>query len=47
MRVATLSIAKSDLKEIHLRLSEYGEVPPKKFRESFEKSGVFPSHCKP
>ena len=37
MRLSVLSLAKSDLKEIHLRLSEYGETPPKKFRESFEK----------
>ena len=37
MRLLILSLAKSDLKEIHLRLSEYGEVPTKKFRESFEK----------
>ena len=37
MRLAVLSLAKSDLKEIHLRLSEYGEAPTKKFRESFEK----------
>ena len=37
MRLSVLSLAKSDLKEIHLRLSEYGETPAKKFRESFEK----------
>jgi len=37
MRLSVLSLAKSDLKEIHLRLSEYGEAPTKKFRESFEK----------
>ena len=37
MILTILSLAKSDLKEIHLRLSEYGEVPTNKFRESFEK----------
>lgn len=37
MRLSVLRLAKSDLKEIHLRLSEYGETPTKKFRESFEK----------
>ena len=37
MRLSALSLAKSDLKEIHSRLSEYGETPAKKFRESFEK----------
>jgi len=37
MRLSVLSLAKSDLSEIHLRLSEYGEAPTKKFRESFEK----------
>ena len=37
MRLSVLSLAKSDLKEIHLRLSEYGESPPQKFRNSFEK----------
>jgi len=37
MRLSVLSLAKSDLKEIHLRLSEYGETQTMKFRESFEK----------
>ena len=37
IRLSVLSLAKSDLKEIHFRLSEYGEAPTKKFRESFEK----------
>ena len=37
MRLSVLSLVKSDLREIHLRLSEYGEAPTKKFRESFEK----------
>jgi len=37
MRLSVLSLAKSDLREIHLRLSEYGKTPTKKFRESFEK----------
>jgi plasmid stabilization system protein ParE len=37
MKVSVLSLAKNDLKEIRLFLSEYGENPPEKFRESFEK----------
>jgi len=37
VRLLILNLAKNDLKEIHLRLSEYGEVPAKKFRESFER----------
>jgi len=37
MILSVLSLAKSDLKEIHLRLSGYGEAPINKFRESFEK----------
>jgi len=37
MKISVLSLAKSDLKEIHLRLSQYGKAPSKKFRESFEK----------
>jgi len=37
MKVSVLSLAKSDLRDIHLCLSEYGEAPAKKFRESFEK----------
>jgi len=37
MKILISNLAKSDLREIHLRLSEYGETPSKKFRESFEK----------
>jgi len=37
MKISILSLAKSDLEEIRLLLSEYGESPPKKFRASFEK----------
>ena len=37
MKISVLSLAKNDLKEIRLLLSECGESPPKKFRESFEK----------
>ena len=37
MKLSILSLAKNDLKEIRLYLSEYGESPPKKFRDGFEK----------
>ena len=37
MRLSVLSLAKNDLREIHLRLSEYGESPTKKLRENFTK----------
>jgi len=37
MKVVILRLAKNDLKEIREYLSEFGEKPPKKFRESFEK----------
>jgi len=37
MKLSVLSLARNDLKEIRLYLMEYGERPPKKFRESFEK----------
>jgi plasmid stabilization system protein ParE len=37
MKLSVLSLAKNDLKEIRLFLSGYGESPPKKFRDSFEK----------
>jgi len=37
MKLSVLSLARNDLKEIRLYLSEYGESPPKKFRDSFEK----------
>jgi len=36
MKPIILRLAKDDLKEIHGLLSEYGNIPPKKFRESFE-----------
>jgi len=36
-KIAVLSVAQNDLREIHRYLSEFGENPPKKFRESFEK----------
>ena len=36
-KIAVLSLAQNDLREIHEYLSEFGENPPKKFRESFEK----------
>ena len=35
MKPVILRLAKNDLKEIHIRLSEYGKTPPKKFRDSF------------
>ena len=37
MKLSILSLAKNDLREIHMYLSEYGENPSKKFREHFEK----------
>ena len=37
IELSILSIARNDLKEIRLYLSEYGESPPKKFRDSFQK----------
>ena len=37
MKLSVLSLARNDLKEVHLYLSEYGESPPQKFRDSFEK----------
>ena len=37
MKLAVSRLAKDDLKEIHGYLSEFGEGPPGKFRESFEK----------
>ena len=36
-KIAVLSLAQNDLREIHGYLSEFGEKPPKKFREGFEK----------
>jgi len=35
MRPVILRLARDDLKEIHYRLSEFGNIPPKKFRDSF------------
>jgi len=35
MKPIVLSLAKSDLKEIRERLVEFGNIPPKKFRDSF------------
>jgi len=37
MKPIVLRPARDDLKEIRDRLSEFGDRPPKKFRESFEK----------
>jgi len=37
MRISILNLAKSDLKEIHEYLSDFGTSPPRKLRESFEK----------
>jgi plasmid stabilization system protein ParE len=37
MRVAILKLARNDLREINEYLSEFGENPPRKFRESFQK----------
>ena len=37
MKPVVLKTARDDLKEIRASLSEYGNTPPKKFRESFEK----------
>ena len=37
MKPIILGTARDDLKEIRDRLSEFGDKPPKKFRESFEK----------
>ena len=37
MRVSILKLARNDLREIREYLSEFGESPPEKFRESFEK----------
>ena len=36
-KIAVLSLAHNDLREIHEYLSKFGEKPPKKFREGFEK----------
>jgi len=37
MKPIILRLARDDLKEIHDRLTEFGQSPPKKLRESFEK----------
>ena len=37
MKPKILKLARDDLKEIRDRLLEFGNKPPKKFRESFEK----------
>ena len=36
MKIVILALARDDLKEIHKYLSEFGESPAKKLRESFE-----------
>jgi len=37
MKPKILRLARDDIREIHERLVEFGNIPPKKFRESFEK----------
>jgi len=37
MKLLISKLARDDLKEIRTYLSGFGEAPPKKFRESFEK----------
>ena len=37
MKPIILKLARDDLRDIHEYLSEFGETPQKKFRESFEK----------
>ena len=36
MKPVILKLAKDDLKEIHSRLIEYGNMPPKKFKDTFK-----------
>ncbi|MCL1786700.1 MAG: type II toxin-antitoxin system RelE/ParE family toxin [Defluviitaleaceae bacterium] len=36
MKLVILSLVRDDLKAIRLYLSEYGESPPKRFREGFQ-----------
>ncbi|MCL1918869.1 MAG: type II toxin-antitoxin system RelE/ParE family toxin [Peptococcaceae bacterium] len=36
-KITVLRLAQNDLHEIHKYLSEFGENPPKKFRNSFER----------
>ena len=35
MKPTVLRLARDDLKEIHDRLTEFGSIPPKNFRDSF------------
>jgi len=35
MKPIILKLARDDLKEIHNRLIEYGNIPPQKFRDTF------------
>ena len=37
MKISILKLARNDLREIREYLSEFGENPPKKFREDFER----------
>ena len=37
MKPAILKMAVNDLRDIHGYLSQFGQVPPRKLRESFEK----------
>ena len=37
MKISLLKLARNDLKEIKEYLMEFGEIPPNKFRKSFEK----------
>jgi len=36
MKISVLKLARNDLKGIYEHLSEFGENPPKKFKESFK-----------
>ena len=36
MRVTILTLARNDLRDIRKHLSDYGSIPPKRFRASFE-----------
>lgn len=36
MKISVIRLARDDLKEIREYLAEFGENPPKRFRESFE-----------
>jgi len=37
MRISVSKLARDDLREVHEYLSEFGEGPPEKFRDYFEK----------